>query len=263
MIIKLLIGLTGSAALLWAYVRNNSQMSMSQQENTDEQDGDPLQESSKMQQWNQGGSLRQQLSEAADRLWESYTRLEDAKNTETAMKSLIYGNGILYYSEEARRLLLSDEDETRKSRQLLHRVANDLYNVTTRYVQRNGEQWAFRLSNKYEIGHDTLLFYAGYDTNVLVEDIKDLNKVICKLRTESANYDRQHNQLIGSEGYQRYKTICQELLPATMDFATLAEPEDEPAATIVLEYAKKFCDVIDIVNQCHHIIVKGTDTLNY
>ena len=145
----------------------------------------------------------------------------------------------------------------------MHRVANDLYNVTTRYVQRNGEQWAFRLSNKYEIGHDTLLFYAGYDTNVLVEDIKDLNKVICKLRTESANYDRQHNQLIGSEGYQRYKTICQELLPATMDFATLAEPEDEPAATIVLEYAKKFCDVIDIVNQCHHIIVKGTDTLNY
>lgn len=257
MIIKLLIGITGSAALLWAYIRKKSHMSKPLQAiNSYKEDEDSAQETHGMPEWNYGGSLRQQLAEAAERLWENYTRLEDAKNTETAMKSLIYSNAILYYGEETRRLLASDEDEDRKSRHLLHRVANDLYNVTTRYVQRNGERWTYRLSGKYEIGHDTLLFYAGYDTNVAVEDIKDLNMVIDKLRTESINYNRQYNQLIGSEGYQRYQTICQELLPATMDFATLAELDPEPANAIILKYAKKYCEMIEIANCRHHIITE-------
>ena len=255
MIIKLLIGIIGSAAVCFAYVKRKSIVSQNEPDKSDEQHEtteEPL-----VPQWNNCGSLREQLLEAADLLWESYVSLEDAKKEEMCMKNLIYNNAILYYGHEAKKVLSSDDADNKKSRLLLHRVCNDLYNASTMYLKRNTEnQWIFRLSDKYQIGHDTLLYYAGYDTNIAVEDIKELDKLIEKLRAETMRYRQEKEQVVGNDGYRRYCAVCDALIPSTMDFATLAELEPEPETAVVLERARKFCETIDYVNRQYQIITE-------
>ena len=253
MIIKLLIGILGSAAVYYAYVKRKSIMPPNKPSKSDEE-----RETTKEQfesQWNYNGSLREQLLEAAAKLWESYVSLEDAKKVEACMKKLIYDNAIMYYGHEAEEVLSSDYADNKKSRLLLHRVCNDLYNASTMYLKRDAEnQWQFRLSDKYQIGHDTLLYYAGYDTNIAVEDIKELDKVIEKLRSETGRYKREKELFVGNEGYKRYCDICHALIPPAMDFATLAELEPEPETAIVLERARTFCKAIEHANKQFHIL---------
>lgn len=257
MIVKIFIGIVSFATLYYAYANRKVIKSLIIGKENSKKATTEKKENLTSLKWNNNGSLREQLLEAADKLWENYISLEDAKNTEATIKELIYSNSILHYGYEAKNILLSDDEECNKSRLLLHHVSNELFNVATMYLKRNQKNlWVLRLSNKYQIGHDTLLYYAGYDTNVAVEDIKDIDKVIEKLRSEALKYRIEKEQLTNSKAYNRYLKIYKKLIPSTMDFATLTEQEPEPEDAIILERAKKYCDSIEKVNKQYLIITE-------